>query len=261
MDIDKLEIMNALNRISLKNKSNQISDNFTDIDNINVFNMSRGELLILLKRLSDEDKVKLMDKIISIYKDDCFYDLNSLILCLPPEVRIKYLDNYDFEYKDTINEFIKDMTNEEDIFIVTKTLLNKFNSSRMIEYLFTITPYNKKVEFLDLISLKEEEIQKNLIEKYNIERYLNCFKIEDRLNVLKNVIFKKFQKDYEDIRDYYYEPKVRFDPESYRIILNLFLDEENKDLFNSKIYEAFQYLIGESKKKLDKETKKKCTNI
>lgn len=265
---DVFEILEYLDSISLTNKRKDIKkigdDNavqkkskemVTDIDNLNISEKDPFELIKILETLSNDDKVRFFDRILERIKENSYdlYMTNELILSLPPDIRIKYAEYYDFESFDSINKFVLGIKNEDDIFCATKIWLNKTVNKNCVIRLFSAVPNNKKIEFLELIAVKEKELQINIIDRYNIDEYLRQFNIEQRLDIIENVIFKEFQIDYEEKMINNLVPNVRFDPYSYSDILSSFSDENNIDLSQSKMFESLVFLTCEGKKIYDSE--------
>ena len=115
--------------------SEEIQRELLNIDRINVYDIENDELEEILAQLSNEDKIKLFDRIVERIKStpEERYGNNHLILSLPPEIRIKYVEYYDFETNDAINELIDGMTNEDDIYDTVRIGLNKIKNKEYVK--------------------------------------------------------------------------------------------------------------------------------
>ena len=231
--------------------SEEIQRELLNIDRINVYDIESYELKEILASLSNEDKIKLFDRIVERIKStpEDGYGNNQLILSLPPEIRIRYVDYYDFTQWDSVNDFIAGMVNENDIFTVAATGLNAIgeNETYSVLKMFSAVPSSRKIEFLDLIATKESELKKEIIDSSDVADYLKQFEINQRFDIIQNVIFKKFQTKYEENYQHN-EPNVRFDPWRYSDILSALDDEVGVDLLQSEKFKVLKYLVEESKK-------------
>ena len=246
-----------------------------NIDRINVYDIESYELKEILASLSNEDKIKLFDRIVERIKSthEDGYGNNQLILSLPPEIRIRYVDYYDFTQWDSVNDFIAGMVNENDIFTVAATGLNAIgeNETYSVLKMFSTVPSSRKIEFMltsggplrpesvrnGLKMINSEyvlvhdgarcNLKKEIIDSSYVADYLKQFEINQRFDIIQNVIFKKFQTKYEENYQHN-EPNVRFDPWRYSDILSALDDEVGVDLLQSEKFKVLKYLVEESKK-------------
>ena len=166
--------------------------------------------------------------------------LNMYFTDLPPHLKIKYLDLFDFNTYYNKEEILYGIKDEQ---IIYKILLKMLEHEKYGEnYIFKLVPNNYKEKFLSEIKKKEELTKKEIINQYNIDDYLKSFKEEDRYHILVNIIFKDFLYKYEN-------GKYRYNHENdYAKILNCF-PNDNKEFKSSSIFKVLDYLVNIIKQK------------
>ena len=151
--------------------------------------------LDLFESLPDKEKeeyfLKIKDK---LGKGDL---LNTFIIDLPANIRIKYIDLLDYNKYYNKEKLISGITDEK---IVYEILVNALKNTKYeSDYIFKLVPYQYKEQFLSEIKKKEELNQEEIISSYCIENYLKEFNVEDRYHILVDIIFKDFLYKYEKI--------------------------------------------------------------
>ena len=219
-----------------------------DIDKMGIYELAGNSLKERLTTLPEEVRRKIYERVIKEIKEtpqDKTLN-NSLINVLPPDIRIKYLNYYDINLVYDIIDFAKGMQNEDDLMKVAIKGLNTILSRA--DEILSIVPKNKKIEFLNLISDKEKELNREIITIINVTDYIKQFDIDQRLDVIQNVIFKRFQIVYDEMFSKYIEPVLRFNPYSYTYFLKAYEDEKDKEFKNSEMFKTLEFFVEESKK-------------
>ncbi len=196
----------------------------------------------------EEFKIILENK-----KNDDSVFLNTYIEQLPEEIRLKYIDYYDFNAWGSYKRILSGISNEEIAFEIMKVACFKEPNEYNIYNLFQHVPQKYKESFFQTIREREEQLGNNIITPYNISDYLLEFNIKDRSRIFKEIIFK----DFWDSRKPNQEGS-RFGNFDYYKVLEAFKGEL-VPLEDSSMFDILKFLARELNKVNSKNIRKDVT--
>lgn len=241
-DNSNLDISRELKEIdtSLKNLIYNVYDlNTEKKENYN------DDYLKQLAQAPSEKKEEIFKLIIENLKSqNSSLRISQYIEILPAELRLKYVDLYDFGQYNSYNNIINGITDNQIIYKLLVHALAAEKHNFNIINIFDRVPLDYKEDFLHLIAEKEKKLQNNIIEAYNLKDYLLKFSIEQRPHVIKNIIFKDFKFDCNN------QKNIRISTYRYKTILETLIEDGLKQN-ESKMYDVFLFLLDDLKQNLD----------